>query len=253
MKGRLYNSLTSLVLVLTLLSRLTISLTCQQLIAVSKNSAILGSWNTSVMNQTFSFILLFLFVPITAFPFCLYPAAFISSTKSCAPAAQHSWASAHGRLSSCPAILWLHPSLLDDLCHLEDSREELLQKPWNATLRINFKAAFNCKQSATDFKCDFVAAAAASHISTSGMCSSVCISERSSQKDQQLSITSIIHHCFYVNMVWPLAHTDPKLFLLLFTSYLTAELRDRVGVKSLVINYESLCLHIEQICLKVSS
>lgn len=145
MKGRLYNSLTSLVLVLTFLARLIISLTCQQLIAVSKNSAILGSWNTSVMNQTFSFILLFLFVPITAFPFCLYPAAFISSTKSCAPAAQHSWASAHGRLSSCPAILWLHPSPLEDRCHLADSREELLQSHgmqlWGSTSRQHSTAS----------------------------------------------------------------------------------------------------------------
>lgn len=107
----------------------------------------------------------------------------------------------------------------------EHSREELLQKPWNATLRVYFKAALNCKQSAIDFKHRRFFAAPASRVSTPGLCNSICNSARNRQKDQQLSISSITLHHFCVNMVCLLAYTDPKLLPPLFNSYLTAKLK----------------------------
>lgn len=99
MRGRLYSSLTSLVLVLTLLARPTISMTCQQLITISKNSAILGSWNNSAMNQTFSFILLFLLFLLEPFP-SAFPLQLSYPPQRAVP--QQPSTDVHQLMASCP-------------------------------------------------------------------------------------------------------------------------------------------------------
>lgn len=151
LKGRLYNSATPLVLVLTILPRLTISVACWQLPVISKNSAVSRSWNTSVMNQTFSSVLLLPFFPVRAFPFCLPLAAFIPSTRRYPLASWHSCASADDRLSCNPKLLTSHPPALSLPASgslalwTEHSKKELLQNSWNEALRVCFKAILRCK------------------------------------------------------------------------------------------------------------
>lgn len=226
LKGRLYNSVTSLVLVLTILSRLITSVTCWQLPAISKNSAISGSWNISVMNQTFYFILLLFFFPIRAL--LPSPSSFHTLRKQMSPGFPAQLCVSWWRLSCSPHAPAQPPSGSIPSCGkipgTFNRTQELMQKPWNATLKLYFKVALNCKQSAIDFKHWFFCCCFP-YFNTWTVQLYLHLCKEHKKKDQQLSITSISLHRFCVNMVWPLAYTDPKLPPSLFNLYLTAELK----------------------------
>ena len=104
-------------------------------------------------------------------------------------------------------------------------REKLLQKPWNATLRLYFKAALNCKQSAIDFKHhDFFCCCCFAYFNTWTMqfYLHLCKEQR-----KRPTIVNYFKHTspFLCERGLPLAHTTPKLLLSLFRSHLTAELK----------------------------
>lgn len=264
LKGRLYNCVRSLGLALPLPSRLITSVTCWQLKAISKNSATFGCWHTSVMNQTFHFIVVLLFFPTepfpTAFPLQLpYPLQTDVPRLASTAVHQQKAVQPHTALQpqlSGPCPLQLCPCLpVSPGTQTKHSEEGLLQGNalWGSTSRQHLIAS----RASLIFNSVFFFQASVlllltifQHLDHAVLSASLQGIDKKTSNCQLLQS----HFSSFVQTQFGCQHIEIQNF---FPNYLTLiwqpSGRDMVGVKPLVINHESPCLHTEPTRLKVSS